>query len=787
MKFTLSWLREFLDTSASLDQISTTLTAIGLEVESVVDNSAALAPFIAAEILEAEQHPSADKLRVCKVTDGTVVRQIVCGAPNARAGIKVVLALENVKIPANDMVIKKSSIRGVESNGMLCSAAELGLGEDGGGIIELPAHAELGKPVVSLLGADDPIIEIAITPNRADCLGVYGIARDLAAAGLGALTNTLPPSPTFSGESAISIALETPACPLFIGCHIRGVKNGPSPEWLQRRLTAIGLRPISTLVDITNYITFTYNRPLHVFDAAKLSGNITVRYAKPEETLRALNGKEYALDSTMIAVCDDAGVQGLGGIIGGESTSCDEHTTEVFLEAAWFDPVHIAKTGRALAIDSDARYRFERNVDSHFTARGAEIAVAMILELCGGCASPLVKAGGAPETRQTITFLPSLVSSLGGVSLPAERIEALLSSIGCTLSGNQVTTPTWRKDIEGQADLVEEVIRLAGYDTIPTTALPTAAKAAATGKQQRSASARKTLALRGLSEVYSWAFLPHAQAVQFGGGAETLQLQNPISAELDTMRPSLLPNLLSAAKRNADRGMGECALFEIGNVFLDVTPQGQKLAIAGIRMGSNASRNPFKTERPVDVYDAKADLFAALAAMGMNATKLPIDRNIAAFYHPARAGRATLGGKAVLGTFGEIHPTVLASFGIDTPVVAFEAWLDAIPAAKAKSKAKPAFVVSNFQTVERDFAFIAEERIGAADILKAIEGADKTLIRSVSLFDIYSGKGVEQGKKSIALSVTLQAADRTLTETDIEAVAKKVIASVMPLGLHLRS
>ncbi len=785
MKFTLGWLKEHLDTSATLDEVSKTLTAIGLEVEGVVDNSAALAPFIVASIEEATQHPQADKLRVCKVNDGKGIRQVVCGAPNARAGIKVVLAQEGVKIPANGMIIKKSSIRGVESNGMLCSASELGLGEDSAGIIELPASAVTGEPVVSILGADDPMIEIAVTPNRADCLGIYGIARDLAAAGLGTL-KALPAGKHGSSESPISIALNIPACPLFIGCHITGVKNGPSPQWLQRRLKAIGLRPISALVDITNYMTVAFSRPLHVFDAKKLTGNIHVRYAQDGESLKALNGKDYTLDSSMIAVCDDSGVVGLGGIIGGEPTGCDDTTTDVFLEAALFDPVHIARTGRALAIDSDARHRFERGVDPAFVETGAAIAVALIIELCGGTPGKLVVSGKAPDPRRTITFNFDKIATLGGVNLPHEKAQQYLKAIGCEIKGNAITTPSWRADMEGEADIVEEVLRLSGYNNIPSTALPAAGKKNVNADQQRVYAIRRALALAGMNEVYSWAFLPHVQAVQFGGGAEALQLQNPISADLDTMRPSLLPNLINAAKRNADRGLADCTFFEIGNIFLGTDPKNQKLAIAGIRSGKANPRNSFKTEREADIFDAKADLLAALAAAGLNASKLPTDRTTPGYYHPARAGRLTLG-KNTAGIFGEVHPELLQSFGMEGRVVAFEMLLEAVPAPKAKAKAKPMLVSSVYQAVERDFAFMADEKVQAADILKAVENAEKNLIRSVSLFDVYQGKGVEPGKKSIALSITLQAADRTLTDAEIEDVAKKVVAAVAALGLVLRT
>jgi len=787
MKFTLSWLKDHLDTSATLDQITDTLTAIGLEVEQVIDHAAALKPFIVAEIAEAAPHPNADKLRVCKVNDGKGIRQVVCGAPNARAGIKVVLATEGVKIPGNGLTIKKTSIRSVESNGMLCSAGELGMSEDSGGIIELPTNAVVGESIVGVLGLEDPVIDIAITPNRADCLGVYGVARDLAAAGLGTLKAARNTQHSAHFKSSIAVKLETPACPLFIGVHIKGVKNGPSPEWLQHKLKAIGLRPISTLVDITNYMTFTYGRPLHVFDAAKLRGNITVRSAKDSEKLQALNDKEYTLSAGMIAVCDDSGVVGLGGVIGGTSTGCSFETTEVFLEAALFDPISIASTGRTLAIDSDARYRFERGVDPAFVKTGAEIAVAMIVELCSGSASELIIAGSEPKWQRSITFDTKKVESLGGIHLGKEQIVTILSKLGCVIADNTVTPPSWRADIHGEADLVEEVLRIARYDTIVSAALPSlSVKAVASPPAQRISLVRRNLAAHGMTEICSWAFVSQAQAKQFGGTNDSLILLNPISADLDTMRPSLLPGLISAASRNAARGFADLALFEIGNVFENATPQGQKSMAAGIRSGHAVLRNHFKTERNVDGFDAKADLFAVLETAGLNPPKLHIDRAVPAWYHPMRSGRISLGGKVTLGFFGEIHPLILQSFQIENTLVGFETFLDAIPLPKAKGTAKPLLVVSNFQAVERDFAFVADEKAAASDIIKAIEGAEKMLIQSVSIFDVYAGKGVKTGKKSIAISVTLQASDRTLTEQEIDAAAQKIMIAATALGLTLR-
>ncbi len=787
MKFTLSWLRDFLDTSATHTDIDKTLTSVGLEVESITDASEALKPFIVAEIVEAVQHPGADKLRVCQVNDGKTTRQIVCGAANARAGIKVVLAQEGVKIPGNGMIIKKTSIRNVESNGMLCSAEELGIEGDASGIIELPASAKPGESVVSILGLDDPVIDIAITPNRADCLGVYGVARDLAAAGLGILKPLALSTQHSAFTSTISVNLTTPTCPFFIGCKIEGVKNGPSPEWLQNRLKAIGLRPISALVDITNYMTYSYGRPLHVFDAGKLKGNITVREARADEKLLALNDKEYTLSAGMTAICDDSGIVALGGIIGGKDTGCTDETTEVFLEAAYFDPTNIVGTGRALAIESDARYRFERGVDPAFVKTGAEIAVAMIVELCGGKASELVIAGSEPEWQRSIVFDNAKVATLGGIHLPSEEITKTLTALGFAVKGKDVTPPSWRADTMGEADLVEEILRITGYDSIPSTPLPVAAhKATLLPQQQRAGILRKTLAASGMTEICSWAFIPNAQAKQFGAVGDALVLLNPINAELDTMRPNLLPGLLSAIARNSDRGFADLALFEMGNVFEDITPKGQIFMLAGIRSAQTSARTHFKTEREVDVFDAKHDLFNTLAAAGLNPAKLQIDRTVPNWYHPTRSGRISLGGKVTLGYFGEVHPLILSAFAIKHRVVAFEVFVSAIPLPKNKGTAKPPFNVSNFQAVARDFAFIADERIQAADIVKALESAEKQLIQSVNIFDVYMGKGVEHGKKSIAVSVTLQAMDRTLTEQEIEAVAQKVITAAAALGLTLR-
>lgn len=787
MKFTLSWLKDHLDTTATLTEITNTLTRIGLEVEEVVDHSAAIKDFTVAEILAAEQHPNADKLRICTVNDGAGLRQVVCGAPNARAGIKVVLAKEGVKIPANGLVIKKSSIRGVESNGMLCSSAELGISGDSEGILELPASVNAGEQAAEALGLNDPVIEIAITPNRADCLGVRGIARDLAAAGIGTFINRVPDTKCKAQfASTINVHLQTHACPLFIGCTIQNITNIPSPDWLQNRLRAIGLRPISALVDITNYITFTYGRPLHVFDADKIRGNIVVRPAKAGEILVALNDRKYSLDDSMVAVCDDSGVLGLGGIIGGSSTGCSADTKNVFLEAALFNAVSIASTGRKLMIDSDARYRFERGVDPAFVRTGAEIAIAMIQEYCGGEASELVVAGAEPEWKKNIHFDYAKIEKLGGVHLPQEKAAKMLASLGCEVNGNAVTPPSWRGDITQDADLVEEVLRINFYDNIPSLPLPAAKETKISA--DRTALIRQALALQGMTEICSWAFMGEEKAERFRGGYTLLKLLNPISMDMNTMRPSLLPNLFSALARNSARGFSSLSLFEIGNIFKDSTPQGQMTMAAGMRSGEYTGRNPLNEARQVDLFDAKQDLFLTLEAAGLTPAKLQCDRNVPDYYHPARSGRISLGGKVTLGFFGEIHPAVLDMFDIRTRVVTFEIHINAIPLPKGStSKTRPALIFSNFQRVERDFAFIADEKTAASDIIKAIEGVDKNLIQSASIFDIYSGKGVEAGKKSIAVSIALQATDRTLSEQEINTLSQTILQTVARLGVMLRT
>ena len=806
MKFTLSWLKDHLDTNASLDDISKTLTMIGLEVESITDRSDALKPFTVAKILEAEKHPEADKLRVCKVESDAGILQIICGAANARAGIYVALAKEGAHIPGNGMVIKKTKIRGVESCGMLCSTDELGLGKDSAGILELP-EAKIGTPIAEALGLNDPVIEIAITPNRADCLGIRGIARDLAAAGLGTLLPlplgegrdegsphpNLPPKGEGTFASPVSVTIHTPHCQQFIGVYVRGVKNGKSPDWMKQRLEAIGQKSISTLVDITNYSTFDLGRPLHVYDAQTLKGNLVVRGAVGGEPLHALNDKHYELSGGMCVIADDAGAQALGGIIGGQATACSDTTTDVFLEVALFDPAHVAKNGRQLQIDSDARYRFERGLDVAFVEEGAKQALRLIKELCGGEVSALVIAGKTPEWKRSIAFNPARVGTLGGVDISADKSYAILESLGFSVSRqpSSITPPSWRADVEGEADLVEEVLRIYGYDNIPSTPFPKLtgiAKLAMNASQKRVHLTKRLLASRGYMEACTWSFLPEQQAAQFGGGNTTLKLLNPISADLDTMRPSLLPNLLDAAKRNAARGFKDIALSEVGYQFHDITPTGQKLVAAGIRIGTHhyyVHGKQFQhCSPPLDAYDAKTEAMAVLSALGIH--KFDTTTDIPIWYHPGRSGALTLGGKIILGYFGEVHPGLLPQYDLDAPVVAFEIFLDAIPAPRAKGKARASLRLSDYQAVERDFAFIVDEKVTAGDITKAINAADKNLITDVAIFDVYAGKGVEPGKKSVAVKVTLQSFERTLNEDDIAKTSGAIVMAAAKFGGVLR-
>ncbi|WP_298727485.1 phenylalanine--tRNA ligase subunit beta [uncultured Ferrovibrio sp.] len=792
MKFTLAWLKQHLDTTASLEEITAKLTSIGLEVESVTDRAAIYAPFVVAEVKKAEPHPNADKLRVCEVFTGKETLQVVCGAPNARAGMKGVFAPVGSTVPGINLLLKAATIRGVASNGMLCSEREMGLTDEHTGIIDLPADTPVGAPFASVMGLDDPIIEIKLTPNRGDCLGVRGIARDLAAAGLGTLKPYDVSAVPGTFKSPIGVRRQfspeqDKTCAIFAGRLIRGVKNGPSPVWLQQRLKAIGLRPISALVDVTNYITYDLGRPLHVFDAAKVKGDIQPRMAKPGEKLLALDGREYTLDETMCVIADDAGAESIGGIMGGEHSGCTEETTDVFVECAWFDPVSIATTGRKLGIHSDARHRFERVVDPATIRPGIEVATRMILELCGGEPSEVIVDGKEPEWRRKIALRPSRLKNLVGFDLPVERQVAILQALGFEVEKTgdtlSVQPPSWRPDIDGEADLVEEIARLHGFDAIPAEPLPllrAVPQPAVNLAQRRVRLARRALAARGLVEAVTYSFIKRSEASLFGGGQDELILVNPISADMDAMRPSILPGLIAAAKRNMDRGTVDLALFEVGPQYAAPGIEGQMIVATGIRRGQTGPRHWRDKPRNVDAYDAKADAYAALAAVGLATDALMVMDGAPDWYHPGRSGTLRLGPKTILASFGELHPRVLQAMDIKGPLVGFEIFLDRVPApraAKGGGRAKAALKLSELQAVERDFAFIVDAGVSADTLLKAVKGADKALIAKVSVFDVFAGQGIPEGKKSLAITVRLEPQQQTLTDAEIDAVGKKVIAA----------
>lgn len=783
MKFTHSWLTEFLKTDARIDQLSDTMTAIGLEVESVESLGASLGPFTVAHILSAEKHPDADKLQVCCVHTHTGERQIVCGAPNARAGIKVILADIGDIIPTNNMKIKPAKIRGVESSGMLCSAQELGLGEDHDGIMELPEDAIIGDKIIDVLGLNDTLFDIAITPNRGDCLGVYGIARDLAAAGIGTLVTPPTKDLTHINNDAIPLALNTTDCQHFVAYRIEGATNTNSPEWLQRRLTSVGLRPISALVDITNYFTICYGRPLHAYDADTLKGGLTIRTSRKEETLSALNDKTYTLPEGLCVIADNAQALGLGGIIGGVPSGCTEFTKNVILEAAWFDPIAIANTGRTLQIDSDARYRFERGVDPATTAPLAAQAAQMIVELCGGTITGHSEAGNAPTISHTIDYSPDYAEQRSGLAVDADTQRTILATLGCNVSDSwKITTPSWRSDIEGKADIVEEIIRIVGYDTIPDAPLPYAPPALVS--VSREDKIRTQCLARGLDEVTHFAFTSTAHAQQFKTDANLVTVANPISVELNTMRPHLYADMLPAAKRNHDRGHKDLALFEIGSVFFGLTPEQQPLRACSLRSGTTPLHWQHKP-RDYDIFDAKADLLAMLESLNVPTGSLMVTRDVPAYYHPGKSARLSLGPKNTLGYFGEIHPAILRHFDIEMPIMASECWINSAPN-KQKQSQKQALKSVEFQSSRRDFAFIVDESISAGDVQQAINKSNKTLIKEVALFDVYQGKNMEAGKKSLAFAVTLQANDRTLSEEDISKTSDAIIAAAAKKGAALR-
>ena len=807
MKFTLSWLKDHLDTEASLDAIAETLTRIGLEVEGIEDKAAALRPYVIAKVISAEQHPNADRLRVCSVDagDGQPL-QVVCGAPNARTGMLSVFAPPGTYVPGKNITLSVGTIRGVESRGMLCSGAELGLSEDHDGILDLPADAPVGTPYALWAGLDDPVIEINLTPNRSDCASIHGIARDLAATGIGTLKRE--PLPPVRGEGAgpAPVTLRFDAhdrdlCPLFALRLVRGVKNGPSPEWMQKRLRAIGLRPINALVDITNYMTFDRGRPLHVFDANKVVGGLTVRRAEDGESLVALDGKTYRLDSDAVVIADGNGVESIGGIIGGQASGCDETTTDVLIESALWDPRNIARTGRRLGIITDARYRFERGVDPAYALPGLDLATRLVVDLCGGTPSEATIAGEVPELSHIIDFPWTEVRRLAGIELSRVEMKVTLESLGFHISGSgdrvKVLPPSWRPDVEGKADLVEEIVRIAGLDRIEPKPLARAeavpVEPMLTVLQRRGRLARRALASRGMLEAVTYSFIAKEDAALFGGGKADLALANPIAADLSDMRPSLVPGLLRAAQRNADRGFPDTALFEVGQCFASDEPEGQSLRATGLRRGTarhaGAGRHWSGTAEAVDAFEAKADALALLAALGVPTGGLQIVAGGPDWLHPGRSGTLQFGPKNIVGSFGELHPRLLKAMDLKGTLVAFEITLDSLPLPRHKpTKAKPALALSDLQAISRDFAFVVPRDVAAADILKAAQGAERKLITGVEVFDLYEGPGIPDGAKSVAVAVRLQPAERTLTDAEIEAVSAKIVAEVSKkTGATLRS
>ena len=793
MKFTLSWLKDHLDTTASLSEIVDKLTMIGLEVERVEDKAKEYAPFKVVQILEAVQHPNADRLRVCKVDNGTgAPLQIVCGAPNARAGLKTVLGLPGTYIPAKDITLSVGKIRGVESQGMMISGAEIGFNDDHSGIIEMPEDAKIGTPFAEVLGLSEAVIEINLTPNRPDCTGVNGIARDLGATLIGDYKENAPKRIEGKFPCPVTVKIDAPElCPAFALRLVRGVKNGPSPEWLQKRLTAIGLRPINALVDITNFLTYDRARPLHVFDAKKVKGNLTVRRAENGEQLLALDGRTYTLDAAMCVIADERAVESLAGIMGGEESGCDETTTDVLIESALWNELNIAQTGRRLGVNTDARYRFERGVDPNFTVPGLDLATQLVLDFCGGEPSQVFLAGDPTPKEKVIDFPLSELPRLSGLKLSLNDVRRILEKLGFFIAGQgekvKVAVPSWRPDVHGRADIVEEIVRIVGVDQVQPAPFPRgdlARKPVLTTIQNRTRKAKRALAARGLTEAVTWSFVSKREAELFGGGQPELALANPIAAELSDMRPSLLPGLIMAAQRNADRGIGDVALFEVGQVFKGDKPEDQFTAATGLRRAlakpDGAGRDWSHPATPVDAFDAKADAWAVLAAAGAPMAALQVVAGGPAWLHPGRSGTIQMGPKNVIGWFGELHPRALAALKAEGPLVGFEVLLETIPEPKAKAtRAKPMLELSAFQPVERDFAFIVDRKIKAGDIVRTAQAADRKLITNVSVFDVYEGKGIDPDKKSVAIAVTIQPREKTMTDEEIEALASKLVAEVV--------
>jgi phenylalanyl-tRNA synthetase beta chain len=795
MKFTLAWLKEHLDTDAPLAALAEKLTMIGLEVERVEDKAEELKAFTVAKVISAEKHPNADKLKLCMVDTGSGAPvQVVCGAPNARAGMKGVFAPPGTHIPGTGLDLKVANVRGVESRGMLLSERELGLSDEHAGIIELRPDSPVGKPFAELLGLTDPVLEINVTPNRPDCTGVHGIARDLAAADMGRFVDPTIKPVMGAFPCPVTVTLDfgtTPSlCPGFALRLVRGVRNRPSPDWLQRRLIAIGLRPINALVDITNYITFDRARPLHVFDAAKVRGNLTVRRARNGEQLLALDGKTYVLDETMCVIADHEGVESLAGIMGGEKTGCSDATTDVLIESALWDPLNIAQTGRKLGIHSDARYRFERGVDPAFMVPGLELATQMVLDLVGGTPSEITVAGSPHAEDRVIDFPLSEIKRLTGLDVPLAEVRRVLGHLGFFVAGQgervKVAVPSWRPDIDGKADIVEEVVRIIGVDRVPAAPLDRGEaprKPVLTTAQVRTRKAKRALSARGLVEAVTWSFIAKAHAQLFGGGQPELALAHPIAADLSDMRPSLIPGLVAAAQKNADRGFPDVALFEVGQVFTGDDPEDQVTAATGVRRArakaSGIGRHWSNKTTEVDAFDVKGDALAVLAAAGAPMQALQIAPGGPSWLHPGRSGTIQIGPQNVLGYFGELHPRTLEALDAEGPLVAFEVILDRIPEPKARAtRVKPPLDLSPFQPVERDFAFMVDRNVKAGDIVRAAQNADRKLITNVTVFDVYEGAGIDPDKKSVAIAVILQPRDKTMTDEEIDAVAAKIVSEV---------
>ncbi|MAI91166.1 phenylalanine--tRNA ligase subunit beta [Ponticaulis sp.] len=796
MKFTVSWLQDHLLTKASMEELLDAMTNAGLEVESVENPAEALSEFTVAHVKSVTKHPDADKLNICEVDTKDGMKTIVCGAPNVSEGMYAVYAPLGTYIPGLDFALDKKprKIRGIESHGMMCSAKELEVSEENEGIMDLQGKLKVGQPLAEVLELDDPVIDFEVTPNRPDWLGVLGIARDLAAAGLGKF-NPMPVKPVAGAYPCpVSVTIEAPdACPTFAGRMIRGVKNGPSPDWMQARLKSVGISPKNMLVDVTNYISLDRARPLHVYDVAKLEGGLTARLGKEGDKFLALDGKEYEPTEDMCVIADESGVVGLGGVMGGASTGVSDETTDVFIESAYFDPLRIARTGRATGILSDARYRNERGIDPESCLEGLELATRLIVEVCGGEVSDVTVAGAPPEKQAPVQFNIEDVKRLTGVEFKTSELRTIIKDLGGDIEDAgeawYVAPPSWRRDLKQSADMVEEIIRIKGFAALPLTSLPEpegGVSQVLTEAQRRVRAGRRLMAARGFLETVTWSFVSHAEAKQFGGGAKELVVDNPVASELDCMRPSILPNLIKAAQKNADFSQRNVRLFEAGPVYLGDGPKDQRRYISMI-VRPETVRNWIGKEEPYDIYAAKADVFALLEAVGQDPTRLMVMEPVSDHWHPGRSATLRLGPKNVIAEFGELHPRALKALDVDGTMVGFEVNLDAIPVSRGTgTKTKPVLEKLDLTPIRRDFAFVVTDDVAAGDLVKAALGADKALITAVNVFDVYAGKGVEDGHKSIAIEVTIQPKDATLTDAQIDAVSQKIIKAMGKFGGTLR-